>query len=96
MIFCQFKTIEEELLLKRRIQSCKLSVIVILIALSALLLWDRASLTFAAETDQRLIYWRGEIRKVLLEYIDSVTTPNRLISFPQKIALPSLTWTAPS
>jgi len=70
--------------LKRKIYSCKLSVIVILIALSALLFWDGASPTFAAETDQRLIYWRGEIRKVLLEYIDKVTTPESTDFIPLK------------
>ena len=75
--------------MKRKIYSCKLSVIVILIALSALLFWDGTSLTFAAETDQRLIYWRGEIRKVLIEYIDKVTTPEStdFIPFKDRIAV---------
>jgi len=57
---------------------------VILIALSGLLFWDRTSQAFAIEPDQRLIYWQGEIRKVLLGYIDSVTTPESSDFIPSK------------
>ncbi len=51
----------------------KFRVMVVLFALSGLLFWDRAPRTFALEPDQRLIYWHGEVRTVLLDYIDDVT-----------------------
>ena len=52
----------------------RLSITVFFLALSVFFSWERVSLTCALEPDQRLITWRGEIRRVLLAYIDNVTT----------------------
>ena len=53
----------------------RLSIIVFFFALSIFFPQERVSPVRAIEPDQRLITWQGEVRRVLLAYIDSVTTP---------------------
>ncbi|EFK10914.1 conserved hypothetical protein [delta proteobacterium NaphS2] len=61
--------------LRGGIRPIRSSIIVIFMALSVFLSREPISRTFALEPDQRLITWQGEVRRVLLTYIDRVTTP---------------------
>ena len=61
--------------MRNGIRSISLGIVVILMALTVFFSWERVSLIHALEPDHRLITWQGEIRGVLLAYIDSVTTP---------------------
>ncbi len=70
--------------MERGIRAFKFRVIAIFIALSFVVGWGGACKSFAAEPDQRLCSWRGEVRGILLDYIDTVTFPGSTDFIPPK------------